>query len=176
MIRNNVVWIHWLIKHCFRSWTDKFGDFYTFVHEMTGQGPPAKRKHVNNFRCDLFCNAGKTAQPWAMNTDGILIARSKLRKYCHEKLCQLFVNVHSLLFMHDRINQGEVGSTVSNFQNGRHLEPCGCQRVSPTQLLNHKESMQIIDKIIPCVLSLCAVMLLITWLGSNTVICQSRLC
>ena len=60
MIRkhNNAVWIHGLIKHCLRSWTDKFGHFYACIREMTGQGPSAPRKHVNNFRCDLFRNAG----------------------------------------------------------------------------------------------------------------------
>ena len=56
-----------------------------------------------------------------------------------------FANVHSWLFMHDRVNQREVGSTVYNFQNG------GC--VSPTQTkiflnLNRKESMQNIDILI----------------------------
>ena len=62
MIRNNVVWIHGLIKHCLRSWTDKFGHFYACVREMTDQGPPAPRKHVNNFRCDLFRDTGKTTR------------------------------------------------------------------------------------------------------------------
>ena len=66
MIRNNAVWIHRLIKHCLWSWTDKFGHFYACVREMTGQGPPAPRKHVNNFQCDLFHDAGKQrgGGPW----------------------------------------------------------------------------------------------------------------
>ena len=91
MIRkhNNAVWIHGLIKHCIRSWTDKFGHFYACVREMTGQGPPAPRKHVNNFRCDLFHDAGKTTRSGAMNTERITIPRSKLRKYCHGQLCQV---------------------------------------------------------------------------------------
>ena len=59
MIRNKAVWIHGLRKYYLRSWTDKFGHFYACVHEMTGQGPPAPRKHVNNFRCDLLRDAGK---------------------------------------------------------------------------------------------------------------------
>ena len=69
MIRNNAVWIDGLIKHFLRSWTDKFGHFYACVREMTGQGPPAPRKHVNNFRCDLL--------------------HAKLRKDCHGQLCQI---------------------------------------------------------------------------------------
>ena len=89
MIRNNAVWIHGLIKHCLRSWTDKFGHFYACVREMTGQGPPAPRKHVNNFRCDLFRDAGKTTRSGAMNTERITIPRSKLRKYCRGQLCQV---------------------------------------------------------------------------------------
>ena len=79
MIRNNAVWIHGLIKHCLQSWTDKFGYFSACVREMTGQGPPAPRKHVNNFRCDLFRDAGKTTRSGAMNTERITIPRSKLR-------------------------------------------------------------------------------------------------
>ena len=127
MIRkhNNAVWINGLIKHCLWSWTDKFGHFYACVREMTGQGPPAPRKHVNNFRCDLFRDAGKTTRSGAMNTERITIPRSKLRKYCHGQLCLSFAIVHSWLFMHDRVNQGEVASTVYNFQNGGRWEPCG---------------------------------------------------
>ena len=83
MIRNNVVWIHGLIQHCLRIWKDKYGHFYACVCEMTGQGPPAPRKHVNNFRCDLFHDAGKTMRSGAMNTDRITTPWSKLWKYCH---------------------------------------------------------------------------------------------
>ena len=53
MIRNNMVWIHGLIKHCLRSWTDKLGHFYACICEMTGQGPPGPKKHVYNF--DVTC-------------------------------------------------------------------------------------------------------------------------
>ena len=123
MIRNNSVWIHGLIKHCLRSWTDKLGHFYACVREMTGQEPPAPRKHVNNFRCDLFRDAGKTTRSGAMNTERITIPRSKLRKYCHGQLCQvsrMFIRGFSCT-----IAQGQVGSTVSNFQNGGRWEPCG---------------------------------------------------
>ena len=42
-----------------------------------------------------------------------------------------FANVQTCLFMHGCINQSEVGSTVSNFQNGRCREPWG--RLSATQ-------------------------------------------
>ena len=63
--------------------------FYACVREMTVQWPPAPRKHVNNFRCVLFRDAGKTTRSGAMNTDRIMIPRSKLRKYCHGQLCQL---------------------------------------------------------------------------------------
>ena len=59
MIRNNAVWIHGLRKYYLRSWMDKFGHFYACVRKMTGQGPPAPREHVNNFRCDLLRDAGK---------------------------------------------------------------------------------------------------------------------
>ena len=76
VIRNNAVWIHGLIKHCPRSWTDKFGHFYAWFCEMTGQGTPVPRKHVNNFRCDLFRDAGKTTWSWAMNTYRVTIPRS----------------------------------------------------------------------------------------------------
>ena len=174
MIRkhNKSVGIHGLIKHCIWSWTDEFGHFYACVREMTGQGTPAPRKHVNNFRCDLFRDACKTTRSGAMNTERITIPRSKLRKYCH-----------SWLFMHDRVNQSEVGSTVYNFQNGGRWEPCGRYRVSPTQTkiflnLNRKESMKNIDihVLIFYAISLRTVMILLTRLGSNTVICQSRLC
>ena len=89
MIRNNAVWIHGLRKYYLRSWTDKFGHFYACVREMTGQGPPAPRKHVNNFRCDLLRDAGKTTRTGAMDTKRITIPRSKLRKYCHGQLCQV---------------------------------------------------------------------------------------
>ena len=89
MIRNNAVWIHGLIKHCLQNRTDKFRHFHVRVREMTGQGPPAPKKHVNNFRCDLFRDAGKTPRSGAMNTDRIRIPQSKLRKYCHGQLCQL---------------------------------------------------------------------------------------
>ena len=64
------------------------GHFYACVREMTGHGPPAPRKHVNN-RCDLFRDAGKTMRSGAMNTERITIPRSKLRKYCHGQLCQV---------------------------------------------------------------------------------------
>ena len=95
MIRNNVVWIHGLRKYYLRSWTEKFGHFYACVREMTGQGPPAPRKHVNNFRCDLLRDAGKTMRSGAMNTKRITISRSKLWKYCHGQLCQV-----SRMFIH----------------------------------------------------------------------------
>ena len=72
MITNNAVWIHGLIKHCLRSWTDKFGHFYACVREMTGQGPAVPRKHVNNFQCDSFRDAGKTMRSGAMNTYRII--------------------------------------------------------------------------------------------------------
>ena len=131
MIRkhNNAVWIHRLIKHCLRSWTDKFGHFYACVREMTGQRPPAPRKHANNFRCDLFRDAGKTTRSGAMNTERITTPWSKLwktPKILSWAVVPSFANVHSWLFMHDRVNQGEVGSTVYNFQNGGRWEPCGC--------------------------------------------------
>ena len=120
---------------------------------MTGQGPPAPRKHVNNFRCDLFRDAGKTTRSGAMNTERITIPRSKLRKILSWSVVPSFANVHSWLFMHDCVNQSEVGSTVYNFQNGGRWEPCGCYRISPTQIrillnLNRKESMQNIDILI----------------------------
>ena len=80
--------------------------------------------------------------------------------------------------MHDRVNQSEVGSTVYNFQNGGRWEPCGRYCVSPTQTkiflnLNRKESMQNIDILIFYAISLRTVMILLTRLGANTVICQS---
>ena len=118
MIRNNAVWIHGLIKHCLRSWTDKYGHFYACVREMTGQGPPALIKHVNNFWCDLFCDAGKTTRSGAMNTDKITIPQSKLPKILSWTVVPTFANVHWWLFMHGHVNQGEVVSTMSNFQNG----------------------------------------------------------
>ena len=40
MIRNNVVWIHGLIKHRLRSWTDKFGFFYTCIRERQAKDRP----------------------------------------------------------------------------------------------------------------------------------------
>ena len=67
MIRNNAVWIHGLRKYYLRSWTGKFGHFYACIWEITGQGLSAPRKHVNNFRCDLLRDAGKTTQSGAMN-------------------------------------------------------------------------------------------------------------
>ena len=73
-----------LHRTIFKSW-----QVCTCVHEMTGQGPPAQRKHVNNFRCDLFHDAGKTTWSGAMNTDRITIPRSKLWKYCHGQLGQV---------------------------------------------------------------------------------------
>ena len=90
MIRNDAVWTHGLIKHCLRSWTaarTNFSHFYACVREMTV--PPAPRKHVNNFRCGLFRDACKITRLGAMNTDRIMIPRSKLRKYCHGQLRQL---------------------------------------------------------------------------------------
>ena len=126
MIRkhNKAVWIHGLIKHCLRSWMDKFGHFYACVREMTGQGPPTPRKHVNNFRCDLFRDAGKTKRSGAMNTEDNdpAIKTSKILSWA---VVPSFANVHSWLFMHDRVNQGEVGSTVYDFQNGGRWKPCG---------------------------------------------------
>ena len=92
MIRNNAVWIHGLRKYYLRSWTDKFGHFYACVREMTGQGPPAPRKHVNNFRCDLLRDAGKTTRSGAMNTKRITIPRPKLRKYCHGQVSRMFIH------------------------------------------------------------------------------------
>ena len=120
---------------------------------MTGQGPPTPRKHVNNYWCDLFRDAGKITRSGAMNTERITIPHLKFRKYCHGHVVPSFANVHSWLFMHDRVNHSEVGSTVYNFQNGGCWEPCGRYRVSPTQSkiflnLNRKESMQNIDILI----------------------------
>ena len=125
MIRNNAVWIHGLIKHCLRNRMDKSRHFHTRVRKMTGQGPPAPRKHVNNFRCDLFRDAGKNNavgnHEYRQDKDPAI----KTSKILSWTVVPTFANVHSWLFMHDRVNQGEVGSTVSNFQNGGRLEPCG---------------------------------------------------
>ena len=171
MIRNNAVWIHGLIKHCLHGWTDKFGHFYACVHEMTGQGPPAPRKHVNNFWRDLFRDAGKTTRLGAMNTERITIPQSKLQKYCHGQLCQVL-----------RMFICGFSSTIALTK--AKLDPqcqLGMLGTMPTQSkifpnLNRKESMQNIDKIILYAISLRTVMILITRLGSNTVICQSQLC
>ena len=64
MIGNNAVWIHRLIKHCLQSWTDKFGSRLRNDRPRTTR----LRKHVNNFRCDLFRDAGKTMRSGAMST------------------------------------------------------------------------------------------------------------
>ena len=84
-----------------------------------------REKHVNNLGCDLCRDAGKTTRSGAMNTDRIMIPWSKLRKYCHGQALSTFANVRLWLFMHDRVNQDEVGSTMSNFQIGGRCEPCG---------------------------------------------------
>ena len=130
--------------------------------EMTGHRPRA-------FRCDLFCDASKNnaveSHEYREDNDPA-IETSKILSWT---VVLSFANVHLWLFMHDRVNQGEVGFTVSNFQNGGRWEPCGRWRVSPTQTkiflnLNRKA------------IFLRTVMILITRLGSDTVICQSRLC
>ena len=54
------------IKHCIRSWTDKFGHFYACVREMTGQRPPARGNMSTT--SDLTCSAMQVKQcgrePW----------------------------------------------------------------------------------------------------------------
>ena len=89
MIRN-AVWIHGLIKHCLRSWTAARTNFAisTLVFAKWQSRPP-RENIVNNFRCGLFRDACKTTRSGAMNTDRIMIPRSKLRKYCHGQLRQL---------------------------------------------------------------------------------------
>ena len=132
MIRNNGVWIHRLIK----TLSSKLnGQHWPFLRLRSrndrpkaarpGACPEKTCQHLN-FRCDLIRDAAKTTRLGAMNTDRIMIPRSKLRKYCHGQLCQLSrMSIHSWLFMHDRVNQGEMGSTVLNFQNGGCWDPCG---------------------------------------------------
>ena len=66
MIRNNAVWIHGLIKHCLRSWTDKFGHFYACVDEITGHGSPPRENMSTT--TDVACSAMQVKQrsrePW----------------------------------------------------------------------------------------------------------------
>ena len=90
MIRNNAVWIHGLIKQCLRSWTAARTNFAisTLVFAKWQSRPPRENMSTTS-RCDLYRNACKTTRSGAMNTDGIMIPRSKLRKYCHGQLRQL---------------------------------------------------------------------------------------
>ena len=92
MIRNNARGldprVNKTLPSKLHSCTDKFRHFYACVRGMTV--PPAPRKHVNNFRCDLFRDACKTTRSGAMNTDRIMIPRSY---YCNghefaDKICR----------------------------------------------------------------------------------------
>ena len=47
---------------------------------------PCPEKYVNNFRWDLFRNAGKTTRSGAMNADRITIPRSKLQNIVMDSL------------------------------------------------------------------------------------------
>ena len=90
MIRNNAVWIQGLIKHCLRSWTAARTNFAisTLVFAKWQSHPPRENMSTTS-RCDLFRDACKTTRSGEMNTDRMIIPRSKLRKYCHGQLRQL---------------------------------------------------------------------------------------
>ena len=65
MIRNNAVWIHGLIKHCLRSWTDKFGHFYACVRKKA-KGRPSRENMstTSDVTCTVMQVKQHAREPW----------------------------------------------------------------------------------------------------------------
>ena len=74
MIRNSVVWIHRLIKHCLLKLNLAISR-YACVCKRQVKGR-LKKQYVNNFWCDLFHDASRTMRSGAMNTNKITILTS----------------------------------------------------------------------------------------------------
>ena len=55
MIRNNAVWIHGSIKHCLRSWTDKFVNFHICLCSWNDR-PRATQENITSTISDMICS------------------------------------------------------------------------------------------------------------------------